>query len=49
MPSFRSQPFPNETKRIEFLFELHYKYTSGIFPTEKKSKKKKVTESAKKL
>ena len=39
---YRSQPFPNETKRIEFLFELYDKYTSGMFPTEKKSKKKVV-------
>ena len=46
---YRSQPFPNETKRIEFLFELYNKYTSGMFATEKKLKKKKVTESAKKL
>ena len=38
---YRPQPFPNETKRIEFLFELYDKYTSGMFPTEKKSKKKK--------
>ncbi len=28
---YRSQPFPNETKRIEFLFELYDKYTSGMF------------------
>lgn len=28
---YRSQPFLNETKRIEFLFELYDKYTSGIF------------------
>ena len=38
---YRPQPFTNETKRIEFLFELYDKYTSGMFPTEKKSKKKK--------
>ena len=30
---YRSQPFINETKRIEFLFELYDKYTSGMFAT----------------
>lgn len=38
---YRSQPFPNETKRIEFLFELYDKYTAGLFVKEKKPKKKK--------
>ena len=28
---YRPQPFINETKRIEFLFELYDKYTSGMF------------------
>lgn len=28
---YRPQPFINETKRIEFLFELHDKLTSGMF------------------
>lgn len=37
---YRSQPFPNETKRIEFLFELYDKYTAGLFVKEKKGKKK---------
>lgn len=37
---YRSQPFPNETKRIEFLFELYDKYTAGLFVKEKKAKKK---------
>ena len=37
---YRPQPFPNETKRIEYLFELYDKYTSGMFGTEKKKKKK---------
>jgi hypothetical protein len=36
---YRSQPFPNETKRIEFLFELYDKYTSGLFANEKRRKK----------
>ncbi len=35
------QPFINETKRIEFLFELYDKYTAGLFVKEKKGKKKK--------
>ena len=35
---YRSQPFINETKRIEFLFELYDKYTAGLFVKEKKKK-----------
>ena len=35
---YRSQPFSNETKRIEFLFELYDKYTSGMFGEERKKK-----------
>lgn len=38
---YRPQPFPNETKRIEFLFELYDKYTAGLFVGEKKKKKSK--------
>jgi type I restriction-modification system DNA methylase subunit len=38
--AYRTQPFPGETKRIEFLFELYEKYTAGLFAEEKKSKKK---------
>ncbi len=38
---YRPQPFPNETKRIEFLFELYDKYTAGLFVKEKKTKRKK--------
>ena len=38
---YRPQPFINETKRIEFLFELYDKYTSGMFVKEKKAKIKK--------
>lgn len=37
---YRSQPFANETKRIEFLFELYEKYTAGVFGKEKKGRKK---------
>ncbi len=33
---YRPQPFPNETKRIEFLFELYEKYTAGLFAKKKK-------------
>ncbi len=36
---YRPQPFINETKRIEFLFELYDKYTAGLFAKEKKKKK----------
>ncbi len=35
---YRPQPFPNETKRIEFLFELYDKYTAGMFAVQKKKK-----------
>ena len=38
---YRPQPFINETKRIEFLFELYDKYTAGLFVKEKKGKRKK--------
>ena len=39
--AYRKEPFPNETKRIEFLFELYEKYTAGLFVEEKKKKKGK--------
>ena len=35
---YRPQPFINETKRIEFLFELYDKLTSGMFGGKKKKK-----------
>lgn len=38
---YRPQPFPNETKRIEFLFELYDKHTAGLFVKEKGTKTKK--------
>ena len=38
---YRPQPFPNETKRIEFLFELYDKYTADLFTKEKPGKNKK--------
>lgn len=37
---YRPQPFINETKRIEYLFELYDKYTNGLFAGEKKKKTK---------
>jgi hypothetical protein len=37
--AYRPQPFINETKRIEFLFELYDKYTAGLFAEDKKKKK----------
>jgi hypothetical protein len=36
---YRPQPFINETKRIEFLFELYDKMTSGMFGEKKKKMK----------
>ena len=33
---YRPQPFINENKRIEYLFELYDKYTAGLFMREKK-------------
>ena len=43
---YHALPFINETKRIEFLFELYDKYTAGLFAGEvkkkAKSKKKKI-------
>lgn len=38
---YRPQPFINETKRIEYLFELYDKYTAGLFVADKKKTKKK--------
>jgi hypothetical protein len=35
---YRPQPFINETKRIEYLFELYDKLTSGMFGKGKKKK-----------
>jgi hypothetical protein len=36
--AYRPQAFANETKRIEFLFELYDKYTAGLFPAGKKKR-----------
>ncbi len=38
---YRPQAFINETKRIEFLFELYDKYTNGMFAKEPKKKGQK--------
>jgi hypothetical protein len=38
---YRPQLFPNETKRIELLFELYDKYTAGLFVKEKTEKASK--------
>jgi len=38
---YRPQPFLNETKRIEFLFELYDKYTADLFTKERPGKKRK--------
>lgn len=37
---YRPQPFANETKRIEYLFELYEQYTAGLFKEEKKGRRK---------
>ena len=36
--AYRPQPFINEAKRMEFLFELYEKYTADLFTTEKVKK-----------
>ncbi len=40
---YRPQPFVNETKRIEYLFELYDRYTAGLFAVEKKTKRPKLS------
>jgi hypothetical protein len=37
---YRSNPFPNEAKRMEFLFELYDKYTAGMFAVNSVKQKK---------
>ena len=39
---YRPQPFINETKRIEYLFELYDRYTAGLFAVEKRGKRGKL-------
>ena len=44
--AYRPQPFTNEIKRIEFLFELYDKYTAGLFAKERpKNRKNTLTSS----
>jgi hypothetical protein len=38
--AYRSQSFTTEAKRMEFLFELHEKYTADLFTKEKVKKVK---------
>lgn len=37
---YRPQPFPDETRRMEFLFELYEQYVGGLFVVEKKKRRK---------
>jgi hypothetical protein len=39
--AYRSQPFPSDAKRMEFLFELYEQYTADLFTKEKPNRKKK--------
>ena len=39
--AYRPQLFPNDIKRMEYLFELYEKYTAWLFKTEKSKRKKK--------
>ncbi len=39
--AYRSQPFPTEPKRMEFLFDLYEKYTADLFSNSKTEKGKK--------
>lgn len=34
--AYRPYPFPNDAKRMEWLFELYEKYTAGLFTKEKR-------------
>jgi hypothetical protein len=38
--AYRSQPFPSDARRMEYLFELYEKYTADLFTTEKLKKAK---------
>lgn len=38
---YRPQPFASEAKRVEYLFELYEKYTSGLLAGTKTSRTKK--------
>ena len=36
---YRSQPFPNERNRVEYLFKLYQKLTAPLLPTTKKGQR----------
>lgn len=38
--AYRSQPFPNEVKRMEFLFNLYEKYMGELFLEKNKTRKR---------
>ena len=38
---YRPQPFPNDSSRLEFLFDLYQQYTDGLYKKEKKKKANK--------
>ncbi len=38
---YRSQPFPNERNRVEFLFKLFQQLTAPLLPTKKKRAKRR--------
>ena len=38
---YRSQPFPNERNRVEFLFKLYQQLTAPLLPTTKKRAKRR--------
>lgn len=38
---YRPQPFASDAKRVEYLFELYEKYTSGLLAGSAKEKGKK--------
>ena len=40
--AYRSQPFPSEAKRMEFLFELYEQYTADLFTKEKPKRRMNV-------
>jgi hypothetical protein len=44
---YRPQPFPDETRRIEFLFELYDRYTAGLFAKEPKKARQGKRDSVK--
>lgn len=45
--AYRPQPFANDAKRMEFLFELYEKYTADLFSKEKKQKVAKAAKAKK--